>query len=1068
MNCDALRARPHLLLRRSAGFRLRQLAVAGLILASASIAFAQEVNPDLYSGMRWRLIGPHRGGRVTSVAGIPGNPAVYYMGTPNGGVWKTTDGGRVWNPIFDAAHVASIGAVAVAPSNPNIVYVGTGEQVDGNGVYKSTDAGATWTNVGLADTKLINSVLIDPRNPDTVLVGAQGERGAASAARGVFRSTDGGKTWTNVLFKDGRTGVVDMCFDPGDRRVVFAALLHREGGFGPTPKSPEQDGWIYKSTDSGATWKPLSEKGLPTESRGRIGVAVAPGNRGQRVFAIMNQGLFRSDDAGASWRQITKDPRVVGNFYFSKVYVDPKNANAVFVMHTSVYRSTDGGETFVAYKGAPGGDDYHVLWIDPENTQRMILGVDQGATVSLDGGRSWSSWFNQPTGQFYNVTTDNQFPYHVYAEQQDSGTAAVPSRSDYGEITYRDWFSVGGFEFGYIAPDPLHPNIVFTAGWYRTVVRFDKTSGGIHFVFVPGQKYRSSNEAPLQFSPLHPETLYYATQYVLKTTDGGTTWQTISPDLTVVPAKSSDKKKEGEPPAAAPGVITAFAPSPADADVLWAGTSDGLIQMTRNAGANWTNATPAELPAKSRVRILEASHYDSAAAYAALAARDDSHPYFYRTRDSGRTWQKIVAGLPEWGIAETVREDPVRRGLLYAGTLTGVYVSFDDGDHWQSLQLNFPTTTVRDLSVHGDDLVAATYGRALWILDDVTPLRQASAELAGSDAYLYKPAAAMRVRWDNNQETPLPPEVPAGQNPPDGAIVDYFLKDAPAGDIALEIRDAQGSLVRRFTNVAPPPDAVPANVPDYWLAPPAVLPKKAGMNRFVWDLHYPDPTVLPYSYYGGKLDYVEFTLTDHAIAGQTPRNQPEGPLAVPGNYKLTLEAGGKTYQQPLVVEMDPRIPATRLDLEEQFALARRLGDWMGASSIASNDVGALRAAIADRQKSLAADANAKDAAGALASLDKEAANLEQSSPAGLGFGVLNRDTSRLFTMVEEGDLLPSESTKAVAGELCASQKSAIERWRKLNAETLLAVNQLLEKYKLAALAAAAPPAIPECAESSRK
>ncbi|HUK54159.1 MAG TPA: hypothetical protein VL099_12790 [Candidatus Binatia bacterium] len=1050
----------------AARFQPCLLVVLGAVLAIPATAWAQQVNPQLYSGMRWRLIGPFRGGRVTAVAGIPGNPAVYYMGTPGGGVWKTEDGGRVWKPIFDSVPVASIGALALAPSNPSILYVGTGEQTDGNGVYKSNDGGLTWVHLGLAETKFINSVLVDPRNPDAVLVGAWGQPAVESAARGVFRSLDGGKTWTQVLHKDNRTGVADMCLDPGDHQVVFAALMAQPGAGAP-PKKPEQDGWIYKSTDGGASWKPLPEKGLPAETRGRIGVAVAPGSGGPQVFAIMRQGLFRSDDGGESWRRITTDPRVVGSSYFSKVFVDPRNPRTVYVMQTSMYRSTDGGETFISFKGAPGGDDYHQMWIDPADSQHMILGVDQGATISLDGGRTWSSWFNQPTGQFYNVVTDNQFPYHVYAEQQDSGTAAVPSRSDYGEITYRDWFSVGGFEFGYIAPDPRHPNIVFTAGWYHTVLRFDKTTGGIHVVFTPGQKYRSGNEAPLVFSPLHPDTLFYATQFVMKTTDGGANWQAISPDLTTAPGAAGEESES--PRAAAARVITALAPSSVDAGVLWAGTNQGLIYRTQDGGADWSNATPVGLPAKAHVRILEASHFDSAAAYAAVFAPPDEHPYFYRTRDAGKTWQAIVAGLPEQGIARTVREDPVRRGLLYAGTQDAVYVSFDDGDHWQSLQLNLPTATVRDLAVHGDDLVAATYGRALWILDNVTPLRQAGADVAAAEAHLYQPAKALRIRWDNDQETPLPPEVPAGQNPPDGAMIDYFLRSQPAGEISLEIRDERGQLVRRYTSQPPPAETLPYNVPEYWFAPPAVLSKKAGMNRFVWDLRYPSPRAMAFSYYGGKLDYVEMTMVDNAIAGETPRHQPAGALALPGRYQVSLEIAGKKYSQWLTVEMDPRIPATRADLEAQFALARQLGEWLAATEAGYNGVSALRAAIAGRQKGLpesgtsgAANGLEKDAADSLSRLDKEATQLETGSRAEPGFGALNRDMARLFAMVEAGDLRPSESVRAAAAELCAAQTKAFERWAKLNATDVPAASRLLEKYQSAAIPSAPPLAVPAC------
>jgi len=509
----------------------------------------QPVDPSLYAGMRWRLIGPYRAGRVSAVAGIPGDAAVYYMGTPGGGVWKTTDAGRVWKPIFDDQHVASIGAVAIAPSNPNVVYVGTGEQTDGNGMYKSTDAGATWTRIGLFDVRYINSIIVDPHDPNILIVGALGHPilgvAASSPWRGIFKSTDGGKTWTKTLYRDDFAGAADTVADPNNPRVLYTALWKPYDFFqGPPDDSKKPNSWIYKSLDQGSTWKELPATGFPSDQPlGRIGLAVAPGTRGQRVFAITEPGLFRSDDGGQTWRKITTDSRVLGNLYFSRVFVDPNNADTVYVMQTTVYRSTDGGVNFTAYKGAPGGDDYHVLWIDPRNSQRMILGVDQGATISVDGGKTWSSWFNQPTGQFYHVITDNQFPYYSYAPQQDSGTVAVPNRSDYGEISFRDWFSIGGFEFCFIAPDPTNPNIVYSGGWYGSVVRFDKITGQITHVFVRGTKFRTSQMAPLVFSPQDPKTLYLGTQYVMKTTNAGDTWEAISPDLTVPPGAPANGEK---------------------------------------------------------------------------------------------------------------------------------------------------------------------------------------------------------------------------------------------------------------------------------------------------------------------------------------------------------------------------------------------------------------------------------------------------------------------------------------------------------------------------------------------
>ncbi|HYT50449.1 MAG TPA: hypothetical protein VEL78_08665, partial [Pyrinomonadaceae bacterium] len=696
-----------------------------LFTAAASTAFAQ-YNPETFSAMRWRLVGPHRAGRVTSVAGIPGKPAVYYFGTPGGGVWKTSDGGRTWKPIFDDAHVPSIGAVALAPSNPNIVYVGTGEQLEGNGVYKSTDAGATWTNIGLKDVHHISSLIIDPRDPNVVLVGTY-DYSSAGPQRGVFKTTDGGKTWNKVLFKDEKTSIVDMCAAPDDARVIYAASSALQ--FDPNNRRGTAEAQIFKSTDEGATWQQVSETGLPANPRGRVGVAVARGTNGKRVYAIMTQGLFRSDDGGATWEQSTKDPRVLGSGYFSRTYADPNNGDVVYVTQTSTYRSTDGGKTFAAWKGEPSGEDDHVLWIDPADSQRILMGTDQGAVITLNGGSTWTEWFNQPTGEMYHVTTDNQFPYRLYAAQQDSGSVGVLSRSDFGMITYRDWFSTGAFESGRIVPDATNPNWVFAVGWYGSVLRLDRTTGQLATVFAPGAKYRYTWETPLMRSPHDPRTMYLGTQFVMRTTDDGESWQEMSPDLTTV-----DPSKPGN------GVIQVIAPSAAKAGELWVGASTGLVQLTRDNGATWSIVTPAELPANSSITLIEASPNDGDTAYVVAAGRNDLHPYIYRTRDAGKTWHRIVSGLPDNAIARVVREDPQRKSLLYGGTEKGAYVSYDGGDSWQSLQFNLPTVSVRDLHMHGDDLVAATYGRALWILDDISPLRQASADPTNASAHLFKPS----------------------------------------------------------------------------------------------------------------------------------------------------------------------------------------------------------------------------------------------------------------------------------------------------------------------------------------
>jgi photosystem II stability/assembly factor-like uncharacterized protein len=1049
--------------------------VATLIFASLAARAQQSsppapVDPNLYSAMRWRLIGPYRAGRVSAVAGVPGNPTVYYMGTPGGGVWKTTDGGRVWKPIFDEERVASIGAVAIAPSNPDIVYVGTGEQTEGNGMYKSTDAGATWTHIGLEDTKYISAVIVDPRDPNIVVVGVLGHPilGTALVAktRGVYKTADGGKNWTKTLYKDDLAGISDMVVDPNNPRVLYAAMWRpRDFRAPPEPgKEKEQTAWIYKSIDEGSTWKQLPGTGFPADPLERVSLAVAPGDRGRRVFVIAGPGLFRSDDAGETWRKITSDPRITGNQYICHVYVDPRNPDVVYVMQTTTYRSTDGGQTFVAYKGAPGGDDYHVLWIDPQNSDRMFLGVDQGGTISVDGGKTWSTWYNQPTGQFYHVITDNQFPYVAYAPQQDSGTVAVPSRSDFGEISYRDWFSIGGFEFCYIAPDPLNPNIVYSGGWYGTVVRFDKVTGQITHVFIRGSKYRAAQMPPLVFSPQDPHTLYLGTQYAMKTQNAGDSWQVISPDLTDRSAEAGAERKPGERVASPRTAITSIAPSTLQPGVLWAGTSNGIVQLTQDGGQTWKNVSPPDFTATTSVMILEASHHDVNTSYVAAGIRNDSAPYIYRTHDAGKTWQKITDGLqPGWG-ARVVREDPVRKGLLYAGTENAVYVSFDDGNHWQSLQLNFPVSDVRDLAVHGNDLVAATYGRALWILDDLSPLRQAGADIATSNAYLLRPATAIRVRFDNDQETPLPPETPTGKNPPDGAIFYYYLKSPPAGELTMEIRDAKKNVVRRFTSVAPPEDKTPKNVPDYWFGPQPALSKNVGLNRFVWDLHYDPPTALNYSYYGNILDYVEYTLSDHAIPEDTPREQALGPLATPGQYEVTFIGNNVLMKQPLTITLDPRVHVTQAELDQQLDASKKVISGLKASSDAYNAAAVLRVAIADREKALAANASAKDAADAVTDLDKKIADVQEGNPLAPGVGPVNRDLARILFMIQVGDAAPSDSAQAAVDESCQALDKNLADWRKLNGESLPSVNALLGKYNLQPLPmapganAAAPPA----------
>ncbi len=1014
---------------------------------------AQQVDSSLFGAMRWRLIGPYRAGRVTAVAGIPGNPAVYYIGTPGGGVWKTTDGGIVWKPIFDAAHVASVGAVAVAPSDTNVIYAGTGEQTEGNGVYKSTDAGATWANIGLADTHYINTVLIDSRNPNIVIAGAMGDS-TASENRGVYKSTDGGKTWKKTLFQDNMSGIADMVMDPNNPRVLYAAMWRPVVRLffprsGPPQAGP--DSWIYKSTDEGSTWKRLDGDGMPPGKWGRTGLAVAPGNHGKRVFAIVSQGLYRSDDAGANWRKITEDPRVVGDSYFSRVFVDPKNPEVVYVMQTCSYRSTDGGVTFEAFKGAPDGDDYHTMWIDPTNTNRMMLGVDQGAIISLDAGKTWSLWYNQPTGQLYHLSAGYEFPYVVYASQQDSGSVAIPSRSDFGRIRDRDVFSPGGYEFGYIVEDPVHRYFVYADGSPGTIVRLDRRTNQVSTVFSTGEKYHSSSNAPLQFSPEDPHTLYFGTQYLLETTDGAKTWQEISPDLAARPAEKATPGQRPVPRGAPNGVISTLSPSPLTANVMWVGTTNGLVQVTRDGGATWHNVSPANLNDRSFVSMVEASHSDPASAYLAVDDFLDAHPHFYRTSDYGKTWQQINDGLPEQGIARVIREDTERKGLLFAGTETGVFVSFDNGDHWQSLQLNLPTASVRDLIVKGEDLDIATYGRSLWILDDITPLRQASDQISSTAVHLYRPEEAIRTIWDNDPDTPLPPEVPAGQNPPDGAFIDYYLKSAPQGDITLAIYDSTGNLVRKYTS-APPKSTehAPDNVPEYWFAPPVVLPKQAGMNRFVWDLRYPSPDVLNYGF-GGLEKSVAFYGTQDAVPGVTPRNQPLGPQAVPGEYKIVLTVDGQTYQQMLYVVKDPRVPLSQYDYAEQLSVTRQMTDGLDSSYAAFNALQPLRTALDERIKALQSNKQAKDALDAANAFNKKLSEIQGGSFTSRGFGLINAGLTQDVYAINMGDGAPPESLRSEAENECAELAKAFTEWQKLSATDLPSLNSALQKYNFDAL-----------------
>jgi len=1044
-------------MRAAFSFRLAQVLTFSslFVFLLAGFASPQQVPEQLYSEMQWRTIGPFRAGKVNAVAGVPGNPAVYYFAADGGGIWKSTDGGVVWKPIFDREPVASIGTMTLAPSNPNIIYVGTGvntifsDSSYGDGVYKSTDGGETWQHMGLADTRHIGRIIIDPRNPDVVLVAAMGHSSGPNEERGVFRSTDGGKSWKKVLYKDDITAAVDLCFEPGNPRVVFATLWHgvRKPGQKGTSYGPGSG--LYKSTDEGVTWTQITGHGLPDGEWGREGVAVAPGTRGQRVYLILEAkdkkgGLYRSDDAGATWTRATEDKRIEGYWYMSEIFVDPKNPDIVYVPSQNLYRSMDGGHTFTAIKGAPGGDDYHSVWIDPTNMQRMMLGVDQGATISLNGGESWTTWYNQPTGEFYRVATDHRFPYWVYGPQQDSGTAGIASRGNNGQITERDWFPVGPGESGYTIPDPLDPDVVYNAGPGGSVIRLSKLTGQVRDISPAavsfGSKYRFNWTIPMAFSPQDPHLLYLGTQFLMKSNNGGTSWEAVSEDLTRARPDEKDKKSSR-------GSILSIAPSVVKEGVIWVGTDDGNIQLTKDAGKSWQKVTPPEVGEWSTVSIVETSHFDAGTAYAAVNRNnhDDLRPHIFRTRDFGKTWQETVRGIREKDFVRTVREDPVRKGLLYAGTEMGVYVSFDDGENWQSLRLNMPAVAIHDLAIEQDDLVAATYGRSFWILDDVTPLRQIDARSASTGAHLFAPRTAIRVRRDENQDTPLPPEVPAGKNPPDGAVLNYFLPANANGDIQLEIYDADGKMVRSYSSadVFKEPEEKPF-VAEYWIARPQPPSKAPGMHRFVWNLRYADPHAMhPQSPYNYPIA---------AIVGSTPL-PPQGPLVIPGKYEVRLKAGGQLFRQTLDVKMDPRVSVARNDLQSSLDLQLKISALLDKNFEGNHQTQELRSRLAEfmkrpKEDPVAVAATALD--GKVAAAAGEATPILET-PKSASFNAVNDTLTALMALVDGADFAPSEESFSAYRRICKGSNEAFAAWQDLKNKEVAALNTLLGKDNLAPL-----------------
>ena len=891
--------------------RFKALVVAALLFVfifSVSGVLAQDkIDLSLFEGLRWRNVGPFRAGRVNAVSGVPGQLSTYYFGSVGGGVWKTMNSGRTWKPIFDSQGVASIGAIGVAPSNGEIVYVGTGEAdmrdsiSFGNGIYKTLDGGKSWKHLGLEGTRQIGRIIVDPKNPNVVFVAALGHVYGPHPDRGVYRSRDGGTTWQKVLFRNNDVGAIDLAFDPTNSQTIYAAMwnVRRPPWFIYTPANGPGGG-IFKSTDGGSTWLPLTS-GLPVEGLGRIGLAVAPLNR-NRVYAIVDAkegGLFSSNDAGATWTKISADARIWGRgWYFNKVTTDPKDPDTVYVQNTSIYKSTNGGKNWTAIKGAPGGDDYHQLWINPDDSKRMIAASDQGTIVTEDGAETWSSWYNQSTAQIYHVAPDFRFPYWITGAQQDSGAIGVPSRSNHGEISNRDWAGLcAGGEAGYTAPDPLHPEFLFGG----TVTRCNVETGASQNVSPEkaGGPFRHAWTQPLVFSKADPRALYYANQYLYKTTNGGESWTQISPDLTRedpgVPANLNEAAAADAPPDKRRGVIYTIAPSPLRAPMLWIGTDDGLFHLTNDDGKTWQNVTPAEVTSWSKVVMIEASHFDVNEAYAAVERHqlEDYEPYIYRTKDSGKTWQKITRGLPSGVYLQTVKEDPQRKGLLFAGTELGVFVSFDDGDNWQPLQLNLPPASARDLAAHGDDLIVATHGRGFWVIDNITPLRQVKGAIANDKAFLFKPAVAINIIQSGDNGTPIPRDEALAENPPAGAVIDYYLGAASNGPVVLEILDPAGDLVRRYSSADKPAPVDPdtLNIPAFWRPTPEPLSAAKGMHRWVWDLR---PTPPPR------------TARQGAPGGGGGEGFGPRPTVLPGNYTVRLIVDGETLTQRLVVKMDPR------------------------------------------------------------------------------------------------------------------------------------------------------------------
>jgi photosystem II stability/assembly factor-like uncharacterized protein len=1061
----------------------------------------RDILPALLTSLEWRSIGPYRGGRVVAVAGDPESSQVFYFGSTGGGVWKTSDGGLYWENVSDGFFKrASVGAMAIAPSDPNVIYVGMGETSirgnvsHGDGVYKSTDGGKTWTHSGLEDTRHIGAVCIHPQNPDLVYVAALGHAHGPNNERGIYRSHDGGKTWEHILFHNEDVGSHDLALDPNNPRVLYAALW-RARRLPHTLQSGGEGCSLFKSTDGGNTWTDITHKpGLPTGPVGKIGIAVSAA-RTDRVWATVEAedgAIFRSDNGGETWERLSEEASLRKRpWYYQHIYADPQDPETVWVLNEDCFKSNDGGRTF-AKVATPHGD-HHDLWIDPRNSQRTILGSDGGACVSFNGGETWSSLYNQPTAEFYHVTTDNQRPYRVYGAQQDNSTITVPSRSRLAAITQADYYEIGGGESGYIAVRPDDPNIVYAGSYLGYLTRYDHRTGQLRDITIwpestlggPARdaKYRFQWTFPILLSPHDPNVLYATGNHVLRSTDEGSSWKEISPDLT------RDDKSKMEP-SGGPitkdnvgteyyGTIFAFAESPLERGLFWAGSDDGLVHISSDGGKTWQNVTPQELPEWALISIIEPSPHDPATAYLAATRYklDDFRPYLYKTHDYGKTWTKIVTGLADNDFTRVIRADPVRRGLLYTGTESGIFVSFDEGERWYSLKLNLPAVPIHDLVIKDDDLVVATHGRSFWILDDISPLRQLNDEVRGAEVHLFTPRPAVRFASSGGFGSPVTAGknyrysgafvvayrqqekasgekvdkyLDAGQNPPDGVIVHYYLKEKPAGEVTLAFLDADGKEIRAFSSEekkGKQPEAGETGVDDKEKKDkkkePRVL-KEAGANRFVWDTHYPDPTRI--EGYGDSGD---------ALAG---------PLAPPGTYQVQLRVSDRTCASVFEIHKDPHIGATQEDLQARFELLLAIRDKISETHDTIKAVRDIRQQVEEWERRTK-EHNTHETLAALGKALKE----KLSTIEGELFQVKAKDQLDMLDypirlpakfvalsgVVASADAAPTRQARQVFEELSVHLAGQLQRLRELINTDVEAFNKLIREASVPAIVPAA-------------